>query len=90
MAGRGKTACAKIRTFAFYASYPLALSCRNDAASKFVKRGAADTPSAEPVLNIHILLFHTPHPQRNGVRALCSGAVSRFVEKINWGLYDKP
>ena len=48
------------------------------AALTFVKRGAADTPSAKPVLNIHILLFHTPHPQRNGVRALCSGAVSRL------------
>ena len=62
-------------------------SRRNDAALTFVKRGAADTPSAKPVLNIHILLFHTPHPQRNGVRALCSGAVSRLPvgKEYKWG-----
>jgi len=33
------------------------------AALPFVKRGTAATPAAIPVLNIHILLFHTPHPQ---------------------------
>ena len=76
--GDGQTAQYKICTLAYDFHFPLPISRRNRAAQNSVKRGAADTPSAKPVLNIHILLFHTPHPQRNGVRALCSGAVSRL------------
>ena len=48
-------------------------------ALNFVKRGAVDTPSAKPVLNIHILLFHTPHPQRNGARAYARASFRIFI-----------